>query len=247
MVYPDIWQSNGDLKPKIFPNTYLNDVSDSSIYEFSTEEQFFKMKVGEIACLHLPGYFASHIDYKIQNKDLRSFWSNLAELCQKSIPHKPLLDESLSSKVFPPLVSQKSYPYESLPLQIATTYKYLSIIELVDGFPMIKGYLRCTLSRNDFLWKQFVSVCMGDAAKNVSGPEGEPTSEMDIISKLKPSGQERRHGLEYMREVKNSLEKQDWPKNLKDYFEINVKFLDMINMVLKNGGFIDREGIIGSK
>lgn len=212
MPPPGFMLPDGDFNPESFSRTYLNKPVDSIDLKCEDYETFVTATLDLIHIFNLPTCFASYINnQKEENKDLSNYWMGITFLCQKQIPQ-----------------------------QIQQLYKYISIINLLDGFDNIKDYLRRALIKNEYLWDEFL-MSMDCTAKELSGVEGNSISELVIIRKFNPSQEEIRHSLKYIKEVTNNLEKENWLQQLQHYTKTNIQLLYVMTMLLQSIGLIDRE------
>ena len=195
----------------LFPSSYLNDLPKSRTYGASNFATFSTMEIGGITILNLPNHFVPFTKYDEKDNNLHTYWLDLAKLCKS-----PLLK------------------------QIKELYGYRERIELFPGYPNIKEYLDRGIIRNGFLWTQFVSECMLDAAKKVSGPEGNVETEMEIINLPYHSNTQKKHILKYIKEVRSSLEEQDWSADMRKVSNTNEKFLILIKWALQSIGLVER-------
>lgn len=204
--------ANEPCKADLMNGTYLNEPLESNICQVDTFATFSTMEFCGITILNLPCHFTSFTEYDKSNTGLHTYWTDLTRLCE-----------------------------DPLPKQIKQIYTYYEKIILLDGFPNIKGYLNRAMNQNSFLWNQFVSESMLEATKKISGPEGDVKSQMDIMNLPNHSNRQQEQILKFVKEVTNSLEEKNWSTNMNIFFDINQKFLMLIDLALQYIGLIDRK------
>lgn len=200
-------------KLELLKDTYLNNPLESNIgCQADTFAAFPTTEICGITILNIPCHFIPFAEYDKSNNHLITYWTSLAKLCEDPT---------------------------GLPKQIKQIYTYYEIITLLDGYPNIKEYLNCAMNQNAFLWNQF-SESLLEAVKEISGPEGNIKSYMDVINLKTPSYNHNEEILRFINVVTRSLEEKNWSTNMNKFFVVNQKFLMLIHWSLQHIGLVSK-------
>lgn len=196
---------DNDLQPEKFLNTCLQEQPNSGFYDASDFTTLSRIKFGGISLLNLPSFFGNWSYCYTKDQHLCKWWDSTNLKCQYLIVNR-----------------------------VKLLYKYKKMMEPLNGYTNMKEYLVRALDRNIFLWNQLVLVCMDDAAKNVSGPEGNTKSEIKMMCMTNPSHLHLEHTLKYVQEVSNCLEKMNWLKSLNEYLNTTAFLLEYVKQILQS-------------
>lgn len=198
----------------LFNETYLNDPLELQTYTASNFATFSETKISGIPILDLARHFTRFTQYNNDtNNFLHTHWTNFAKLCENSL-----------SK------------------QIQTLYAYLDKIMLLDGYPNMKRFLRRALIHNEFLWTQFLSECMPEAANKVSGLEkgGNVQLVMELMNLTNCSHQQKKHITAFLIQLTNAFTTRDLAANMLKFSITTGKFLKLVQWSLQRIGLVDR-------
>lgn len=194
---------DNDLQRQQFLNTYLQKLPRASFYDISDFTTFSQIKFGGILVQNLPGFFRNFVVKYTKNENLCNYWDSIYQKCEFSII-----------------------------LRVLPLYKYKKLIEPLDGYTNMKEYLTRALDRNMFIWNQLVLICMDNAAKRVSGPEANAKSAIKMMNIENLSHLQQKQILEFVENVRYSLEGIKWLKNVEEYVDTTGVLLELIKQIL---------------
>lgn len=198
---------------ELLKDTYLDNPPESNIgCQAESFAEFSATEICGITIFNIPRHLNSFAQYDKSNNHLITYWTSLAKICEDP---------------------------NGFPKQIKQIYTYYEIITLLDGYPNIKGYLIRAMNQNAFLWNEF-SESLLEAAKEISGPEGNLKSYMDVMQSKTPSYNQKEEILRFINVVTRSLEGRNWMTNMNKFYVVNQNFLMLIYWSLERIGLINR-------